>query len=156
MSHNVSEDQRRGGRGTVEARKRRRLRPTLLALEDRRLLSTFTVNNTRRRRDSDRHAALGDRPGECGRGRQHDQLRQTGVQHAADDHPDAAQLELSNTTGTETIYGPGGGRDGQRQQASRVFQVDGGVTASISGLTITGGRTHAALAAAWPTTARPR
>ena len=45
MSHNLARDQRRGGRGTVEARKRRRMRPTLLALEDRRLLSTFTVNN---------------------------------------------------------------------------------------------------------------
>ena len=48
MSYNMASDQRRGGRGTVEARKRRRLRPTLLALEDRRLLSTFTVNSTPR------------------------------------------------------------------------------------------------------------
>ena len=45
MSHNEASDQRRGGRGTVEARKRRRMRPTLMALEDRRLLSTIVVNN---------------------------------------------------------------------------------------------------------------
>ena len=44
---NLASDPRRGGRETVEARKRRRwrLQPTLLALEDRRLLSTFPVTN---------------------------------------------------------------------------------------------------------------
>ena len=51
-----------------------------------------------------------------------------------------SQLELSNTGGPQTITGPGAslltvsGND-----ASRVFQVDQNVTASISGLTITGG-----------------
>jgi hypothetical protein len=52
----------------------------------------------------------------------------------------SGQLELSDTSGTETITGPaarvtvnGGGN-------SRVFQIDSGVTASISGLTITGRR----------------
>jgi hypothetical protein len=44
MGYNRTRYQR-GGRGTVEARKRRRLRPTLIALEDRRLLSTIVVNN---------------------------------------------------------------------------------------------------------------
>ena len=50
------------------------------------------------------------------------------------------QLELSNTTAAITIDGPG------RQpltisgnNASRVFAVDEGVTATISGLTITAG-----------------
>ena len=38
-------DQRRNGRGTVGARKRWRMRPTLMALEDRKLLSTIVVNN---------------------------------------------------------------------------------------------------------------
>ena len=45
MSHQSSRDQGRGGRGTVEARKRWRMRPTLLALEGRRLPSTIVVNN---------------------------------------------------------------------------------------------------------------
>ena len=45
MSHNLARDQRRGRRGTVEGRKRWRMRPTLMALEDRRLLSTIVVNN---------------------------------------------------------------------------------------------------------------
>ena len=45
MSHNVARDQRRGGRGTVEARRRRRMRPTLMALEDRRLLSAIVLDH---------------------------------------------------------------------------------------------------------------
>ena len=49
------------------------------------------------------------------------------------------QLELSNTTGTTTITGPTAGVTVDAGGLSRVFQVDGGVTASISGLTITGG-----------------
>jgi len=39
MSHNEARDQRRGGRGTVEARRGRRMQPTVLALEPRNLLS---------------------------------------------------------------------------------------------------------------------
>ena len=50
-----------------------------------------------------------------------------------------SQLELSNTTGTETITGPAAGVTVSGGGTSRVFQVDAGVTASISGLTITGG-----------------
>ena len=51
----------------------------------------------------------------------------------------SGQLELSNTSGTETITGPAAGVTVSGGGNSRVFQVDGGVTASISGLTITGG-----------------
>ena len=35
MSRNRASDQRKSGRGTVEVRKRRRMRPTLMTLEDR-------------------------------------------------------------------------------------------------------------------------
>ena len=49
------------------------------------------------------------------------------------------QLELSNTSGTETITGPAAGVTVSGGGLSRVFQVDPGVTASISGLTISGG-----------------
>ena len=49
------------------------------------------------------------------------------------------QLELSDTSGTETITGPTAGVTVNAGGTSRVFQVDSGVTASISGLTITGG-----------------
>ena len=51
------------------------------------------------------------------------------------------QLELSDTTGTETITGPAAGVTVSGGGASRVFQVDPNVTASISGMTITGGST---------------
>ena len=49
------------------------------------------------------------------------------------------QLELSDTTGTETITGPAAGVTVNAGGASRVFQVDPSVTASISGMTTTGG-----------------
>jgi len=51
----------------------------------------------------------------------------------------SGQLELSNTTGTETITGPAAGVTVSGGGLSRVFQVDANVTASISGLTITDG-----------------
>src|SRR5262249_49059266 len=51
------------------------------------------------------------------------------------------QLELTDTTGTETITGLAAGVTVSGGGVSRVFQVDGGVTASVSGLTITGGKT---------------
>src|SRR3954451_13203410 len=48
MKVSTASDRRRIERTTAEARRRqhRRLRPTLLALEDRQLLSTFTVTST--------------------------------------------------------------------------------------------------------------
>jgi parallel beta-helix repeat protein len=49
------------------------------------------------------------------------------------------QLELSDTTGTETIKGPKAGVTISGNNASRVFQVDPNVTASLTGLTISGG-----------------
>ena len=51
------------------------------------------------------------------------------------------QLELSDTSGTETIAGPAAGVTISGGGNSRVFQVDSGVTAALSGLTITGGST---------------
>ena len=50
-----------------------------------------------------------------------------------------SQLELSDTSGTETITGPAAGLTVNGGGLSRVFAVDADVTASISGLTITGG-----------------
>jgi hypothetical protein len=53
--------------------------------------------------------------------------------------PTLGQLELSDTTGTETIRGPNAGVTVNAGGNSRAFQVDPGVVASISGITITGG-----------------
>ena len=144
MSHNVARDQRRGGRGTVEARKRRRMRPTLLALEDRRLLSTIppiVVDNPT------------DMPvmGEI-------DLRQAISQATSDTTNDTitfastifgtipqsitlsgSQLNLTKATGTLTIQGPGANLlSVSGNHATRVFALYGG-TAYISGLTVTGG-----------------
>jgi hypothetical protein len=55
------------------------------------------------------------------------------------------QLELSDTTGTEAITGPAAGVTVNGGGASRVFQVDGLVKASISGLTITGGNSASSI-----------
>ena len=52
------------------------------------------------------------------------------------------QLELEDTGGTQTITGPAAGVTISGGGSSRVFQVDAGVTASISGLTISGGSTY--------------
>ena len=46
MIHNRANDQRACGRGTAKVRRRRSMRPTVMALEDRRLLATFTVTST--------------------------------------------------------------------------------------------------------------
>ena len=53
----------------------------------------------------------------------------------------AGQLTLSNTTGPETITGPAAGVTVSGGGLSRVFDIDASVTASISGMTITGGKT---------------
>ena len=49
------------------------------------------------------------------------------------------QLSLTNTTGTETITGPAAGVTISGNHTSGVFLVNASVTASISGLTISGG-----------------
>ena len=45
MAYRMPSDQRRSGRGLALARIRREMQPTLLVLEDRRMLSTVVVNS---------------------------------------------------------------------------------------------------------------
>ena len=114
------------------------MRPTLLTLEDRRLLSTFPVTST------------GDDVNTTGT------LRWAVAQADAASSPSTIDfnlgtspatitlsngvLDLSNTSAAITITGPGANLLSiSGNKASGVFQVDGGVAASISGLTITGG-----------------
>ena len=149
MSHNRANDQRTGGRRTVKGRRRRSMRPTVMALEDRRLLATFMVNLT---------TDTAPTTGGSGSGNSGD-LRYCITQADANNQANTivfdstvfataqtitlggSQLELSDTGGTQTITGPAAGVTISAGRQSRVFQVDSGVTASITGLTITGGST---------------
>jgi len=119
------------------------MRPTLMVLEDRRLLSTIVVNNptdTPVTGQTDLREAIV-------------QANTTGGGETIDfdgtvfDTPQTitlsgTQLELSDTTGTETITGPATGVTVSGGGLSRVFQVDRGVGASISGMTISGGNSY--------------
>ena len=138
----LSQGSGKSGRGTVEARKRRRwrMRPTVVVLEDRRLLSTFTVNNNASSGASARcptRSAWRIQPG--GRTRSCSSSFFNTPQTIT---LGGTQLELSTANESVTITGPAAGVTVSGGGASRVFQVDAGVTASISGLTITGGNDH--------------
>ena len=65
------------------------------------------------------------------------------------------QLELSDTSGTQTITGPAAGLTISAGGNSRVLQADANVTAVISDRPSLAARRPAS-AADWPTTARPR
>ena len=141
MTYNRASDPRRGGPGDGRAPgQRRRMRPTLLALEDRRLLSTIVVNNptdtpVAGQIDLRQAIALANTNG----GTETITFDSTVFKTPQTITLTGSQLELSDTTGTETITGPKAGVTVNGGGTSRVFQVDAGVTASISGLTITGG-----------------
>ena len=129
---------------SVVPRQRRRMRPTLMALEDRRLLSTIVVNNptdTPVVGQIDLRQAIG--LANTNGGNETITFDKTVFKTPQTIHldPSLGQLELSDTTGTEAIMGPKAGVTVDAGGASRVFQIDGGVTASISGLTISGGTT---------------
>ncbi len=141
-------DQRVRRPGTVEARRRRRMRPAVMVLEDRRLLLTWTVNSAG---DSDSGTGLAGDLRYCIDGANATGGDQTiafdptlfGTPQTVTLNPALGQLELSDPSGTEAIEGPAGGVTVSGGGASRVFQVVGGVTASLSGLTITGGNAGA-------------
>ena len=118
----------------------RRVRLGLEALEDRRVPSTFTVNNllddgsvgSLRWAVGQANSSLGDNT---------INFDKTVFKTPQTITLSGSQLELTDTTGTETITGPAVGVTLSGNNASRVFQIDGGVTSSISGLTISGGKT---------------
>jgi len=142
MFHNSARDQGKSGRGTVEPRKRRqwRMRPTVVVLEDRRLLSTFTVTNNA-------SSGAGSLPSEIGLANTAGGAN-TIVFGSFFNTPQTitlggTQLELSTANESVTITGPAAGVTVSGNNASRVFLVDPTVTASISGLTISGGNAGA-------------
>ena len=128
--------QRRRGSG-AGGRRGLWLRPTVMALEGRALLSTLTVSNTDDSGAGSLRAAVAQADADGG--------GDTIVFSSMFNSPQTitltgGQLELSGTKAGTTITGPGANLlSVSGDKASRVFQIDGGVTASISGLTITGG-----------------
>ena len=124
----------------------------LMPLEDRRLMSSFTVTNTFDSGEGSLAYEI-DLANACAGANTID-FDSTVFDEPQTIFLSGSQLELSDTSGTETIAGPAAGVTVSGVGLSRVFQVDANVTASISGLTITGGRA-AAPEAAWRTPARP-
>ena len=147
MSHILKRDQRRGGRGRFHGRQRWRMRPTFLELEGRALLSTIVVNNptdtpVAGETDLRQAIALANTNG----GAESITFDKTvfNTPQTINLDPALGQLELSDQTGTETITGPRAGVTikGNYTTAgvtNSVFEIEPGATATLSGLTITGG-----------------
>ncbi len=123
-------------------RGRKRRKPDLLVLEDRRLLSTFTVTSTA---DNGSSHTLRWAVAQANAATTASSIEVELGTSAATIKLTEGQLELSNTEGAITIY------DGSGQGpvtvsgsgVSRVFQIDSQVTATITGLTIANGSTNA-------------
>jgi hypothetical protein len=137
-----SRNQPGGDRRKPRTKARHRLRPEILALEDRRLLSTFTV--------TDPSDSLTDGLPTVGTlrwavGQADGASTPSTIAFSLGSSPTTitltnGQLELSNTVAPITIQGPGAGLlaiDGGG--TTRIFEVDSMVAASISGLTIQDG-----------------
>ena len=122
---------------SVSSRIRSRHRPRFDLLEERTLLSSFVVSNTGDSGPGSLRQAILDANSQGGA--ETITFDPTAFASAQTITLTSGQLELSDTTGTETITGPAAGVTVSGGGNSRVFQVDTGVTASISGLTITGG-----------------
>ena len=123
--------------------RRRLMRPTLLALEERALLSTIVVNNptdTPVAGQIDLRQAIVQ--ANTNGGNETITFDKTVFMTPQTITLSGTQLELSDTTGTETITGPKAGVTVNGGGNSRVFRVDPNVTASISGMTITGGNSR--------------
>ena len=128
-----------GGRGFGEGRqfRRRRALPTVMALEDRSLMSTFTVTNTA-------DSGPGSLRDEIGLANASPGASTVDFDSTVFSTPKmitltSGQIELSNTSGTQTITAPAAGVTVSGGGLSRVFEVDANVNTSISGLTITSG-----------------
>jgi hypothetical protein len=137
----AAKDRRRGESRRAEDRRRRLLRPALLELEGRKLLSTIVVNNptdTPVTGEIDLRQAI--EMANTDGGDETITFDRTIFRTAQTIELTSGQLELSNTSAPITIDGPGvGALTIDAGGKSRVFAIDPGVTASISGMTVTGG-----------------
>ena len=96
-------------------------------MEDRNLLSSFVVSNI----DDGGPGRSARRSSTPTRTGANDITFDPTAFATPDDDLTSGELELSDTTGTETITGPAAGVTVNAGGASRVFQVDAGVTASL-------------------------
>ncbi|MBL8865320.1 MAG: hypothetical protein JNK93_07125, partial [Planctomycetia bacterium] len=113
------------------------VRPTrlgLVALEDRLTPATFTVSNLNDSGAGSLRDAIASANSAAGADTINFQAGLTGTITLA------SQLTITDTTGATTITGPGAERIGvSGNNATRIFQVNGGVTANFSGLTLRNG-----------------
>ena len=137
MNRIEAKSERRRERLADARRGRLRLRPAVLALEGRALLSTLTVINTSDSGPGSLRAAISQADQDGG--------GDTIVFSSMFDTPQTitltgGQLELTGTEAGATITGPGANLlTVSGNNASRVFLVDANASAKIAGLTVTGG-----------------
>ena len=117
---------------------RRRLRPSLLELEGQQLLTSFLVVT------SITPSAPGGLATIIGEANTDTTANTITFDPSVFNTPKTidlggAELPLSDTDGLQTIIGPAVGVTINGGDASRVFDIDSGVTAALSGLTISGG-----------------
>jgi hypothetical protein len=111
-------------------------------LEERKLMSTFTVSNTADNGTGSLRCEIG--LANAAPGANTINFDSTMFNTPLTIKLTSGQLELSNTSGLQTIIGPAAGLTICGGGLSRVFQVDANVTASITGLTITQGSANGA------------
>jgi hypothetical protein len=126
--------------GPEGARGRLRLRPTLLALEGRTLLSTFTVNSTA---DDGSTGTLRWAIDQANQNGQASTITFSSLFNSPQTITlSGGTLALTDTPGT-TITGPGANlltlNGNDAENGGPVFEVSDGAVAELSGLTITGG-----------------
>src|SRR5262249_21862928 len=140
MNRIEAKTQRRRRQAADPTRSRRRLRPAVLALEGRSLLSTFTVTNTA---DAGSVGTLRWAIGDANPNRRADPIAFSSLFHTRQTITLAAGTLTLTDKQTTTITGPGASLltvsgNSASPSASRVFEIQGG-SAALSGLTITGG-----------------
>ncbi len=107
-------DRRRSGWATIEARKRRRMQPTLLALEDRRLLSNIVVTNTASSGTGSLAWAVGQ--ANLNGGAETITFDETAFKTAQTINLNGSAARADRHDGNGDDHGPDGGRDGERRR----------------------------------------
>ncbi len=129
-----------GAGSRARRQNRRRLMPELLVLEGRQLLASLMVMNTNSSGPNSLAQAIAD----ANTNNQSNTINFVGPTFSTLQTITlgGSGLELKDTAGSQTIQAPAAGVIISGGGKSGVFQVDSGVTATLSGLTITDGYTR--------------